>query len=126
MPIFLRASRRLRRVAPQFRLATAIVLACASAAVSPQALAQSRGELLYETACRTCHDEQVHWRANRLATDWASLEAQVRRWQAVGRLQWSDDDIRDVARFLNERVYHFDPASPALTSRPVPAQLSRR
>lgn len=82
---------------------------------APDAAAQSRGELLYENSCKACHDEQVHWREQRLVTDWSSLEAQVRRWQAVGRLSWSDDDIRDVTRYLNEQIYHFEPRSQTLT-----------
>lgn len=89
------------------------------------AAAESRGELLYENSCKACHDEQVHWRDNRLATDWSSLEAQVRRWQSVGRLNWSDDDIRDVARYLNDRNYHFDPGSQTLTELRRDARASR-
>ena len=49
----------------------------------------------------------MHWRDQRLATDWASLRAQVRRWQEVGKLGWSDDDIREVVRYLNDRIYRF-------------------
>ena len=28
-----------------------------------------RGELLYDTHCRGCHTEQVHWRDKKLATE---------------------------------------------------------
>ncbi|SCK13544.1 hypothetical protein VAR608DRAFT_0801 [Variovorax sp. HW608] len=71
------------------------------------AAAQSRGELLYTTHCIACHTTQVHWRDRRLATDWNSLRAQVTRWQGVGSLSWSDEDIGAVTQYLNERYYGF-------------------
>ncbi len=88
---------------------TAIVLL---AATFVDALAQpvespSRGQLLYTTHCIACHTAQVHWRAKKLATDWASLKAQVRRWQAVQALGWSDGDITDVASYLNILYYRY-------------------
>lgn len=79
--------------------------------------AQPRGELLYDTHCKACHTEQVHWRDNRLATDWFSLVAQVRRWQEAGSLGWADDDIVDVARFLNANIYRYPEAPGTLTRR---------
>ncbi|MBO9512512.1 MAG: cytochrome C [Variovorax sp.] len=71
------------------------------------AVAQSRGELLYTTHCVACHTTGVHWRDHRLATDWNSLQAQVARWQGIGFLAWSDDDIAAVTRYLNESYYGF-------------------
>jgi len=75
------------------------------------AQAQSRGELLYGTHCIGCHTAQVHWRDGKLATDWTSLEAQVRRWQGATLLQWNDEDVRDVTRYLNDSYYRFAPAA---------------
>ena len=66
-----------------------------------------RGQLLYETHCVSCHSSEMHWRDQRLARDWDSLKAQVRRWQEAAGLQWSEDDIRAVAAHLNATVYHF-------------------
>jgi len=65
-----------------------------------------RGELLYTTYCDSCHTEQVHWREKKLATNWASLVVEVRRWQANATLEWSDDDVEAVARYLNSLYYH--------------------
>ncbi len=74
---------------------------------------QTRGQLLYTTHCIACHDTQVHWRNGKLAANWGSLVAQVRRWQGVAGLQWSDADTRDVARNLNDTIYHFPEATPS-------------
>jgi cytochrome c2 len=82
----------------------ALALACSTAALA-QERAPSRGELLYTTHCVACHTTQMHWRDKRLATDWPSLKAQVQRWQATARLDWSDGDVTEVARFLNDTIY---------------------
>ncbi len=76
---------------------------------SPVSRAQtpSRGELLYSTHCVACHTAQMHWRDKKLATDWATLEAQVRRWQTEAKLAWTEDDIADVTRYLNQVFYRF-------------------
>lgn len=68
---------------------------------------QSRGELLYSTHCIACHTSQVHWREQRLATDWQSLTKQVRRWQINTRLRWNEEDVAAVAEYLNSLYYHF-------------------
>lgn len=88
--------------------AALLAAACIAAQAAPAAApAPTRGELLYTTHCIACHNSQMHWRDQRLATDWASLRAQVRRWQEAGQLGWSDDDIREVVRYLNDRIYRF-------------------
>ena len=70
-------------------------------------LLDPRGELLYRTHCIGCHTTQVHWRQKTLASDWASLAAQVERWQKNAKLGWSDDDVDAVARYLKAAYYRF-------------------
>lgn len=65
-----------------------------------------RGRLLYENSCNACHTTQPHWRSKRLVVTWGDLVAQVTRWQGIAGLNWTSDDIRDVAVFLNEEFYH--------------------
>jgi mono/diheme cytochrome c family protein len=91
-----------------------------AAMISASAGAQSRGELLYANHCIACHTTQVHWRDRRLATNWESLQAEVVRWQAVGALNWSDEDIVAVTRHLNERFYGFkSPSGPPVVLTPT-------
>lgn len=75
-----------------------------------------RGEMLYTTHCIACHTTQVHWRENRLANDWHSLTAQVRRWQSNEGLSWNDADILAVTRYLNTLYYHFPEDEKAASS----------
>ena len=93
------------------RILVACVLAITSEAWAQGATPGSRGELLYSTHCIACHTQQIHWREQRLVTDWASLDAQVRRWARNAGVAWSDDDIVEVARYLNALHYRFAPPS---------------
>lgn len=68
---------------------------------------QSRGELLYSTHCITCHTTEVHWRDQRLATDWYGLTRQVRRWMSNAGLPPSDEDVIAIAQYLNRLYYQF-------------------
>jgi mono/diheme cytochrome c family protein len=84
--------------------------------------APTRGELLYGNHCGECHSEKKHWRSQRAATDWASLSALVRRWQGELQLGWSDADIDEVTRYLNERFYRYpgQPKTSAGLRTPLP------
>lgn len=87
-----------------------VCLYCVSTGASAQQPSEpTRGELLYTTHCVECHNARVHWREQRLVKDWASLRAQVRRWQGIQKLKWSDSDIMEVARYLNQFYYEFPP-----------------
>ncbi len=96
---------------PFLLLAVLLQAAPPLSAQSPSISAPSRGELLYTTHCIACHTTQVHWRDRRLVTDFASLVAQVGRWQKNSGLDWSSEEILDVVRYLNTTIYRFpDPA----------------
>ena len=83
-------------------------LAGASALSNAQSVpSETRGQLLYNTHCISCHTTQMHWRNDRKAFDWDSLKEQVRRWQGNAALQWGEADITEVARHLNDTIYNF-------------------
>jgi len=85
-----------------------VAVAFGALALVSTARAQSRGELLYSTHCIACHTSQMHWRDRRSATDWQSLKAQVRRWEGAASLDWSEADVLEVTRYLNETIYRFE------------------
>jgi len=74
---------------------------------------RSRGQLLYETHCIACHSKDIHWRDRRLVKDWPSLVAQTARWQRNTGLGWSEEEIDDVARYLNRSAYRLPPPKQA-------------
>jgi mono/diheme cytochrome c family protein len=93
-------------VARKRLLVIALCMSC-----SAHGLAQSggqgeaRGKMLYDAHCSGCHTAEVHWRDKKLANDWSSLKAQVRRWQSNIGVDWSEEDVNDVARYLNANFY---------------------
>ena len=88
-------------------LASLLVGLAAAPALAQTAATPSRGELMYDTHCKACHSEQMHWRDKKLATDWPSLRELVRHWQASALLGWSEADIVGVTRYLNDSHYGF-------------------
>ena len=92
-------------------LLAALLLHAGTAGAAQPAAEPTRGELLYTTHCVACHNARVHWRDQRLAKDWTSLRAQVRRWQGLQKLGWSEADISETARYLNTYYYDF-PSAP--------------
>jgi mono/diheme cytochrome c family protein len=90
---------------PSMRLLPLLLIACC-VGVHAQA-APSRGQLLYTTHCVECHSTQMHWRDGRQARDWETLRTWVRHWALESRLQWTEDDVDAVARYLDDSVYKF-------------------
>ena len=77
----------------------------------------TRGQMLYATHCIECHNSQMHWRARQQARDWSTLRAEVLRWQAAASLGWSDADIDEVTRHLNDTIYQFPQPQPRADAR---------
>ncbi len=109
------------------RLTVFLVLAGASAFCQSQmAPDQTRGGLLYEKHCVSCHTMQMHWRNDKQAVDWDSLKTQVRRWQGNAGLQWGEADIAEVSRYLNETFYRYPAPADRVGMISTPKFLSFR
>lgn len=87
----------------------ALSLLLAGVCAFAQSGSGARGQMLYDNHCLECHNQQVHWRDQRLVSNWESLKHWVRHWQREARLNWSDDEINDVAQHLNNLFYRFRP-----------------
>jgi mono/diheme cytochrome c family protein len=101
----------------------AFVSTAAFATVEPLPPELQRGRALYDTRCIGCHDRSVHQRESRLAQDFASLRAQVVRWNANVGGEWRIEEIDQVSAYLNDRYYKF-PCPPEICKAPVRAELS--
>ncbi len=93
------------------------VLAIGLAMRSASGADAGRGAALYESRCATCHSEAVHMRAKRVATDFDDVRRWVVRWNGNLKLGWGDEELDDVAAYLNETYYHF--ACPAAVCQAV-------
>ncbi len=109
----------MNEISEGFRYAAGVLFIASTLATSAQA--ESRGQLLYTTHCIACHTTQMHWRDQRVATDWTRLKAEVRRWQGTAALNWSDADIVDVARYLNESIYRLPQTADPLAHLQAPS-----
>ena len=78
-------------------------------AVSGGAAAETfdRGQALYENHCMSCHEATVHTREMRRATSFADLRKWVSTWSFHASLDWSSEEIDDVAEFMDRSYYHF-------------------
>jgi mono/diheme cytochrome c family protein len=104
-------------------LALLLALNCAAAqAQTAPGGTVTRGQVLYDTHCIGCHTAQIHWRDDKLATDWASLKEQVRRWQTRVGQGWTEADIVEVARYLNNAFYRYPQTSDVVGRLSMPAQ----
>ena len=68
----------------------------------------SRGQLLYEDHCQSCHTSIVHVRETHKARTLKDLEKWVRHWSDELKLPWGADEVRDVVDYLNVRYYKID------------------
>lgn len=84
-----------------------VSLASIAQADAPLVGDAARGELLYATHCIACHSDKVHWRNKKLVTDWKSLQSEIDRWQDLSGLRWNQEDIADVALYLNTLYYRY-------------------
>jgi mono/diheme cytochrome c family protein len=66
-----------------------------------------RGQALYENHCLSCHEATVHTRDTRRATSVAELRKWVSTWSFHASLDWSSEEIDDVADYMDRRYYHF-------------------
>ena len=70
--------------------------------------AASRGQLLYENHCISCHESLVHIREQQQARTPAQLRARVRYWADYLQLRWSREEVEEVANHLDSQYYRFE------------------
>ncbi len=72
------------------------------------------GQQLHEQNCVSCHASMtggdgttLYTRKDHRVTSLAALDAQVQRCAINLELKWFDDDLADVAAYLNTNYYKF-------------------
>ena len=75
----------------------------------PIALAEEAqtGKQLVDTHCYKCHGTEVYTRTDRRVTSLPALHSQVRRCELSLGLKWFDQDIENVADYLNKEFDRF-------------------
>ena len=95
------------RILSKFFLFVCMVISFISPGYAQAVDSAARGKLLYEKQCNICHTEKIHWRDQKLATDWNGIVLQVNRWKSLLDLKWSESDVADVAHYLNNSFYFY-------------------
>jgi len=85
-------------------MSTTVCLLAATSSL--QAANPDNGKTLVEGNCTKCHDERVYTRQDRRVTTIEGLTKQVTNCERALGLKWFDDDIDDVAAYLNQNYYH--------------------
>ena len=65
------------------------------------------GKALLEEHCYGCHGEDVYVREKRIVTSYPKLINRVQFCSLQRNLTWFDDDVENVAAYLNTEFYHF-------------------
>jgi hypothetical protein len=66
------------------------------------------GKQLHDVHCLTsCHNVQLYTRQNRKIKSYNSLETQVQRCVTSLNKQWFEEEVKDVATYLNTEFYKF-------------------
>ena len=67
----------------------------------------TRGHMLYENHCTSCHESTVYIRTKRKATNYKELGNWVNQRADWLNLGWSDVEKQEVMQYLNERYYKY-------------------
>ena len=94
-------------------ITSASLLSAALLCGAAQAQDVSRGRLLYETHCATCHTERLHHRERSIIRSYGALRAEVGKRAAMTNRQFSPDELEDVIEFLDRSHYRLDLPLPA-------------
>lgn len=84
-----------------------LMVAFGSIAFAASAADADRGKLLYEARCDNCHDQSVHTRGRKVATDFDEVRKYVRRWNINLGSAWGEEEITDVAVYLSGKYYSY-------------------
>lgn len=70
-------------------------------------LLAGQGKDLYEKNCTRCHSTEVFTREDRGIKSLESLKTRVKQCTAAAEVKWVDEDIKNVANYLNKNFYKF-------------------
>jgi hypothetical protein len=68
----------------------------------------AQGKELLDGHCFDCHGTDYYTRDERRVNSRKKLSAQIRFCEQSQNLTWFDDDVENVAEYLNKNFYHFD------------------
>lgn len=68
----------------------------------------TRGQMLYENHCMSCHQSAVFIRDKRHIQSLKALRGKVSHWANYLHLRWGKEEVEEVVSHLNSRYYRFE------------------
>ncbi|MGB1801148.1 MAG: c-type cytochrome [Gammaproteobacteria bacterium] len=90
----------------EFKLIKLLVLF--SLSFSAQAVDIENGKKLHNEGCVRCHDETMYTREDRAINNFDELHKRIRNCEIMTDMTWFDEEIDDVAAYLNQTYYRFN------------------
>jgi mono/diheme cytochrome c family protein len=84
-----------------------LVVLALSAELPAQAGDAERGQQLHDQHCMRCHGPEMYLRSSRVVGDFAALRERVQQCELAAELLWFEEDVDDVAAYLNRAYYRF-------------------
>ena len=66
------------------------------------------GKLLHDENCLRCHNESKYTREDRMIKNFQELHERIKQCELMAELTWFDEEIDDVAAYLNDQFYRFN------------------
>jgi hypothetical protein len=73
-----------------------------------QAVDIKNGKTLHNENCLRCHNESQYTRENRIVNSFDELRTRISDCELMAEMAWFDEEIDDVAAYLNDYFYHFN------------------
>jgi len=70
-------------------------------------LLAGEGKALYEKNCIRCHSTEVFTREDRGIKNYEALKTRVQQCTGAAEVKWVDEEIKNVADYLNKNFYKF-------------------
>jgi mono/diheme cytochrome c family protein len=84
-----------------------LFLTLAAGSLPAQEFDLAQGKQLVDNHCYDCHGTEYYTRKERRVDSRQKLSAQVRFCEQSQNLTWFDEDVENVAEYLNQNFYHF-------------------
>ena len=91
---------------PVLLISSLLSIAFAAQAALPGNSAE--GKMVHDANCVKCHDSSVYTRKNRQIDSLASLNAQLSTCSHGAQVTLTDDERRNVIKYLSEQFYKFN------------------
>ena len=90
------------------KLVLVMMMTMLSLSAPVQAVDIENGKALHNENCLRCHDESKYTREKRLVNSFYELRTRIRDCELMAEAAWFDEEIDDVAAYLNQAYYHFN------------------